>query len=463
MFADRHPAVTAPPRRRRLWLLIVGVPLLIAAASGMVWLAHVNGELQSAIAEADRLDPRWRLDDLLADRATPPVPNSVDKIVAADRLRPPQWEPLSFVAPLIYLPDRRLTAEQAAALTKAVAALQPVFAVARSLIDTPHGRHAVTYTSSWYGTARPTINSSCAVAYLLEYDVYARIQAGDADGAVQSAHAAFNAYASIGDEPQMLSQTNRIVGESSAIRLLERALAQGEPSDAVLAAFQVRLTDAEAEPRLLYGLRGERAGWYRVFERVRDGSVPPSIFVNRPGTLSADTVLINTPGMLTKNQATSLHFMTELVEIVKRPPGGWTEPLVAQQAKIADLPSFVRPLGSWAVNFAKSGRRHYAQLRCAVVAVAAERFRRTTGQWPATPDELVTAGLLPAVPIDPYAAGRRIKFARRADGLTVYSVGRNGMDDGGDLTREPTTGETADLGFRLWDVGARRQLPRVSP
>ena len=73
---------------------------------------------------------------------------------------------------------------------------------------------------------------------------------------------------------------------------------------------------------------------------------------------------------------------------------------------------------------------------------------------------MVQAGLLKAVPADPYAAGQRIKFARTADGLIVYSTGTDGVDHGGKLDRSsyPPKPDT-DRGLQLWDVAARRQPP----
>src|SRR5207247_417513 len=95
--------------------------------------------------------------------------------------------------------------------------------------------------------------------------------------------------------------------------------------------------------------------------------------------------------------------------------------------------------------------------RCAAAAVAAERFRQRTDQWPAAIDELVKAGLLKAVPTDPYD-GRPLRLKRVADGLAIYAVGPDLADNGGNLDRNAIKPGT-DLGFRLWDVPARRQPP----
>src|SRR5205823_12653707 len=104
-------------------------------------------------------------------------------------------------------------------------------------------------------------------------DVLARAQTGDADGAVRSAHAALNGGASLGDEPMLITQLVRIACQTVAIDLLERSLAQGEPSEEVLAAFQRRLEEIEPEPLVLYGLRGERAGSDTFYRFLADSSI----------------------------------------------------------------------------------------------------------------------------------------------------------------------------------------------
>jgi hypothetical protein len=94
-----------------------------------------------------------------------------------------------------------------------------------------------------------------------------------------------------------------------------------------------------------------------------------------------------------------------------------------------------------------------AGLRCALAAVAAERFRLAQGRWPENLSALVPR-FLKDVPSDPFAEGdlRSLTFEK---GLTIYSVGVDGQDDRGNLSvsRQPGT----DLGFRLWSVGSRRQ------
>lgn len=70
-----------------------------------------------------------------------------------------------------------------------------------------------------------------------------------------------------------------------------------------------------------------------------------------------------------------------------------------------------------------------ALFRCAVAGVAVERHRQITGDWPETLSAIPQA-ILPAVPLDP-CTGEPLRLVRRPDGVTVYSVGPDGTDDGG--------------------------------
>jgi hypothetical protein len=106
----------------------------------------------------------------------------------------------------------------------------------------------------------------------------------------------------------------------------------------------------------------------------------------------------------------------------------------------------------------ESDRHIQATLGCAIAALAAERFRLAKNRWPESLDELVNAGFLDAVLADPYDH-KPIRLKRTADGLVIYAVGPDKIDNGGLIDRERPTDPGTDVGFRLWDISARRQPP----
>src|SRR5262249_49309120 len=134
-----------------------------------------------------------------------------------------------------------------------------------------------------------------------------------------------------------------------------------------------------------------------------------------------------------------LHAQNEAVEIAKLPverqwpsyrdwhrkwyqaerpgPNGWT------------LHAFLRTEEGWMVY---SSLRTRALLRCATVALAAERHRINRGEWPRVLADLVPEHLA-SVPLDPFDAAP-LRYRRTDTGAVIYSVGSDGRDDGGDAT-----------------------------
>jgi hypothetical protein len=62
------------------------------------------------------------------------------------------------------------------------------------------------------------------------------------------------------------------------------------------------------------------------------------------------------------------------------------------------------------------------------------------------------------LPVDPFD-GKPLRSKRLPDGIVVYSVGPDGVDDGGQVAA--TSGQPiSDVGMRLWDANRRRRPPQ---
>jgi hypothetical protein len=99
--------------------------------------------------------------------------------------------------------------------------------------------------------------------------------------------------------------------------------------------------------------------------------------------------------------------------------------------------------------------RIQAYLRCAIVALAVERYRLAHGQWPDSLNSLVPE-FLPKIPLDPYDA-KPLRYRRLQDGVVIYSIGPDKVDNGGKLYRRGLSKTGTNFGFQLWDVNRRRQ------
>src|SRR5262249_37534370 len=110
----------------------------------------------------------------------------------------------------------------------------------------------------------------------------------------------------------------------------------------------------------------------------------------------------------------------------------------------------------------KDGEREFARrllsgqalLRCAVAALAVERYRQANGGWPAQLSDVVPA-CLDRLPEDPFV-GAPVRFRLVRGGVVISCPGPDGTYKGDPPDIEwPDDGN--ELRFRLWDIGRRGQ------
>jgi hypothetical protein len=463
------PVWTARPRPRRRRLLVrIGLALLgcTAVFFGQYYYRcwRAGRELQAAIEEVDRRDPGWRLEELEAKRAAvPDAQNGAFVVLAAARHFPKDW---NWVGQPIYdelheiPPAAQLHPRHVAELQAVLKALAPAVQEARKLVDYPKGRYRITWADDFFGTLIPHIDHMRGVVHLLEADALLRSQDGDADGALASCRAMLNAARSLGDEPLAITQLVHIACRAVAGTTAERVLAQGQPSERALADLQQPLEKEASELLMRFAVRGERAGHHHLMMNVAAGKLTLSQISSdkkRSGFWGGIGEWLVRP-RYTESHAWALRYLTDFIEAVDKPGAEQEARLQELQARIKEAPPVAALLMPAIERVIAAEKRNVASLRCAVVGLAAERYRRKAESWPKRLDDLVTAGLLKAVPADPYD-GKPLRLRQAKDGLVIYSVGPEGKIDGTALDDGRFDPEEIRVEFRLWDVASRRQPP----
>jgi hypothetical protein len=460
--------------RRRLRTLTLAVLLLFLAAGAYVFyfLKSAERQLQKTIAEIDRQDPGWRLEELEARRqAVPPEQNSALLVRTVLALRATPWpaQQNQFEGMLRDLvPTIRLHQRDAVALRAEMKKSQHALAEARKLADFPTGRFPIVYSNDGISTLLPDVQETREVAWLLHCDLLLQCEDGDMDKAVAVCRAILNTGRSLNDEPIGVSQLLRLVCRDLALRDIGRTLAQGQPSESSLALLQELLEDEDKQPVFLIMARGERAFTDRLLDAMQTHTAKPSqvglVFVKRLSGLRIRNVNVNDLlyqlfGSVTRDRAALLDYSSQVVEIAKLPVEEQGQALTQLESALATQPEMVRNLAPSIVKLAQSVRRRQAHLRSAIASVALERYRRAHGSWPDSLATLVPK-YLASVPTDPYDAAA-LRFRRLGDWLVVYSLGPDGEDNGGNIEKNSGAAGT-DIGFRLWDVKHRRQPPSPS-
>jgi hypothetical protein len=220
-------------------------------------------------------------------------------------------------------------------------------------------------------------------------------------------------------------------------------------------------------------MRGERAGQNHLFENVRAGKTSLSGIAGAgfgPGKKRGleEWFLDTFPIVLLKYYPDHLKFLNQMVEIGKLPPSERAEKLGEWEMELREakmqrkniLSALLAPALSKVNN---ADIRNHTYLRCAAVGLACERYRLKHQQWPKSLDVLVQERFLEAVPVDPQD-NQSLRYRVTKDGVVIYSIGFDKKDDQGHIDRDRPIEPGVDLGFRLWNPGARRQpsLPPVA-
>jgi hypothetical protein len=494
MTVTAYRTFSVPPRkswslRKALGLvvlLVVSGLLAVFAADYLSMLRMADATYRGAIGEADRLDPGWRLEEIeerhrkgvasWAEEASAVVLSVINLLPEGwpstdakvrERLGPYRSSDL-FEAVSTVAPNVKLGRELAAALAEEMHELEAALSEAESLADLHRGRFPIEFADDFISTWVPDTQNSRKVVRLLQLSAVNRAQAGDCDGALVDCCAIVGVSRAIGDEPLSISQLVRIAEDSEAITMVERVMAQGEASDSALKRVQVRFAWETVVPFSLIGMRGDRAGIFRVFDKLADGTLTDGGSSGSGPTGAAEPARLppHTVALFRYNQGLSLSLMTRAVEIAKLPmeeqeapwrewealatPGGRREEKLSRSMTDQFIAGFT--------TFHSAHRRIFGMLNVAQAMVAMERFRIANGRWPESLGEIPESMRSGAL-IDPYS-GESVLTARGPDGWIVYCVGPDGRDDGGKLDpRFNPTLKGFDWGFRLWDVPQRRRPP----
>jgi hypothetical protein len=414
-------------------------------------------DYQAALAETDRLDPGWRIADLEAGRAKiPDERNGALQVLKARRLGAGGSIGMALEQQIGALPlNVPLNAEQTAALRKFFASDPKARAEAHRLKDFPTGRYPPTYDANSTNVNTNWVQQSRELAHYLHLSALLAAQDADAKQLADVCRACINNAHSMGDEPTMIGLLVRVAIMEIALAPLERGMAQVDLPPAELQALQETLQREFDAPRLMWAMRGERAISMDMIEATHDGRLPRSNLV--AGMQGWRAWVPNwLPMPLARDRAAYLRGMNAIVEASKQP--------VEKQLDAMDLALNTWKSRDWLLAGMANGcikttwahARGQARMRCALVALAAERYRQEHDAWPASLETLVQGGQLKAVPLDPFD-GQPLRYKRLADGVLVYSVGHDRADDGGNIDRTNPIGLGVDLGFRLYDPTARRR------
>jgi hypothetical protein len=467
-FVFRHP----------WWSLLLVTLAFFTSTVGVYKFVEYRSycDLEAAMAETDAVSPRWRWEEIEADR--PEIPDAensalVIQKVADLRKLAEQQSPPTFEIDLVdalrkrdeinhRVPDAKL-----AKFRQAMAAIQPALDEAAKLKSMPRGRWRIRFEPDGISTPMPHLGTVRGVARLLGARALQASHDNDSANAADCVVGTFQAARSLTDEPMLISQMVGYAIQGLAIAEVENWLALDSPSTSDLHPIELQLNQELASFDLRKTMSADRGMLHAFYNSMeRDGMMGyQSLMGARPSaTLDALSELFYQP-LLPADHAFALRMLNTGVEIASKPidehpkhwqnwdetlkrsvlRGPWVYRNVIAESALPALPSIL-----------EKSIFTQTHLHVVLAAIAAERFYRERKAWPRAVDELVP-NYLPEMPIDPFD-GKPLRIAQRADGITIYSIGPNRDDDNGTIDEEDSY--KGDLVFRLWNHD-QRGLPAL--
>jgi hypothetical protein len=447
---------------RRTWVIVAacfGVVVVVCAIGGwFVWsrtdIAQAAAQLDQAIADAKAAGLPWTAADMAPK---PPVKDSDNAAPLLGRCKELiEREPV-VIQGLKDL-EKPQTYNDVQGMRAAITELKPLLSVARAAADKPRcDFHRDWDEGPWL--TFPEEVSAKHIARLLSAEAVCEAADGDESGALKDLDRVFAMGRHVGSDPILIGMLVDLACDAIVARAAERVAEQWHSEPERLERLRAMLVRC-GEPDIRYALKGEsymgvallrNVHSLRQFNAIAKGgsgdpgdnesnyeAMKPKAFV-RSG--APDTFFGRV--MLCRNLQVWTRF--------KHESGQTTDPMKVSKI-LGDLSEQESHMGwSHLANqillpvFSQAGSavvRERATRVCTAGLAAVLAYKARHGRYPKT---LAEAGVTDLDPFD----GKPLKLRIDGDGCRVYSVGPDGMDDGG--VRREDLKNASDKG---WDVVA---------
>lgn len=219
----------------------------------------------------------------------------------------------------------------------------------------------------------------------------------------------------------------RMAMESLAVTAIEATLSSSEPSERACLELESKLRSHRKGDELVRAFEGERVLGFTSMDdlgRMFDEEKAPRPWVLRVPLLSRWAV--------SKNEASYLSMMNRGIEKLRAPTPATFDELDALGREVGELSPLHLATKLECPAFGKILEKHFrgeARRSAARVALALRVHRLRSREYPAALGALAPS-ILRELPLDPFTGGA-LRYRRSERGFAVWSVGRDGKDDGG--------------------------------
>jgi len=268
--------------------------------------------------------------------------------------------------------------------------------------------------------------------------------------------------------PTLIQMLVQMAMESLYIERIERAINRRGLTSVELQANQIRLTDVQNGPNIRSAMMVERVCFIDTYCWVESGvgniSTIAGLTAAGPSLPMTPNIWQYIPVLPSLDAAYGLEWLNLCVEAAESPGPVALSKVRKAELRISNAPAYLVYSSSMLPSLSRSMELQLKSIgskRAMIAALACERHRLATGEWPESLTDLVPE-YLKAVPVDPFDDAP-IRYAVTSEGIKLWCIGEDLKDDGGDIKRrekQTASNKPTDWGWVILNPNLRgKPLP----
>jgi hypothetical protein len=464
--ASALPSPVLPAGRHDRWRVFgcIGLcclPVFIAFFSLVGYRAYLSHRFNAARDAVSAAGYATSLDELVA--RYPEVPDDGNGALmyqlAFEEATDRSYSAFSKLVQRIYLPEAEGLARLKPFDTGILVAMEDclgenenALALVQQAAEMPQARFPLQLEKGWYAKV-PWLDGMTHLAHLQMIQTYSHIAQGDKSAALSDLEILFAMADALRAEPVVVSQLTVIAMEDRSVTACERVVSLLPLDDSELVKISELIgTVSESE---------------RFTEAFNTHLIVSDIALRRTYTRMLGSISLMVDFLSDDSKASRRFLFDDMLPMLNAstlPPNQLFAEVVLFEKKYTALKpnlgkSLIKGSTIGAHAMKKAGRlelvgplryqvRMSALVRVAQTAIAVERYRLKHGDPPTQLDAVVPE-FLDDLPADPHH-GEALVYELQADGFTVYALGANGVDDGGNMHNgDDLKGPFADIPFSV--------------
>lgn len=432
----RHPVILA----------VMGL-LLVLAMGVFAFGRNAENRYQRMLREIRARGEPTTVEELIA--ATPGLPEEENALlrvlqyqsdISALKMSKEQDELLPWVGlALTGITGTQMRPEQSAAASQYLAYIQAPLGKMEDAIASGPGLHRRPLSTPMFNTLWPELSRIRAAMKVLTLATVEAAQRKDAGRTETLITRQIEFCEMLDGKRALIEGLVKLASVEMTHEAIERSINLDVLPAESLKRISMHLQKIQLRNLLRDGYIAERVMLIDTLEWIRNNPGSASTLLGRTGPTAPPGSIPgaqNIPGLRALNGAECLKLYEELIAAAAAPGGDAIRRSKAISNRTDSLPWYqmvtkaMMPSLSWSATL---WMRSIGKQRALQVALACEGFRLKHGAWPDGLDALVPE-FLDAVPLDPFDE-KPIRFARIQEGIQIWCVDHDFVDNGGDIHR----------------------------